>query len=429
MKNVHERDVVPRPRWHFRFALLIAGFTAGVLAACSAVALLPATAIPKDAVPDFGLIAEAWRTVESHYVDHHGVVPKRLTYGAIRGLVEALGDTGHSRFLTPEARQIQEEVATGELQGIGARVQKKQDQVVIVAPLDNSPAQRAGLRPGDVILKVNGEPISDLPLDQAIGRIIGPPQTRVLLTILTPTTDQTREVAIIRARVAIHSVSWQRLPGTTVAHLRIASFSKGESRDLRRALEQIKDAGLTGVILDLRNDPGGLFREAIRTASQFLEHGDVVLEKDATGRVTPVAVRPGGVAVTVPMVVLINGGTASAAEIVAGALADAHRAVLIGQTTFGTGTILQPFPLSDGSSLLLATQEWLTPDGRVIWHHGITPDVAVALTPNATPLRPALEQDMAPAAFRTSGDAPLLRALDMIQHAPVVASSAEAAKR
>jgi carboxyl-terminal processing protease len=165
--------------------------------------------------------------------------------------------------------------------------------------------------------------------------------------------------------------------------------------------------------LDLRNDPGGLLDEAIGVASQFLKQGNVLLEKDAQGHVTPVPVKPDGQATDVPTVVLINAGTASAAEIVAGALQDAGRATVLGETSFGTGTVLNEFHLSDGSALLLATQEWLTPNGRVIWHQGITPDVPVALPRNATPLLPEAERGMTPAEVQNSGDEELLKALEL----------------
>jgi carboxyl-terminal processing protease len=209
-------------------------------------------------------------------------------------------------------------------------------------------------------------------------------------------------------------VIWQRLPGTTVAHVRIAAFSQGVSQDLQKALSDIRQQGMTGILLDLRNDPGGLLDEATNTASQFLNSGNVLEEKNAQGQVQPVPVKPKGTVTSVPMVILINGGTASAAEIVAGALQDAHRATLVGETTFGTGTVLEEFRLSDGSALLLATEEWLTPNGRVIWHQGIAPDVAVSLPAGVESLFPEAEREMTTAQLQASGDEQLLRALNLL---------------
>jgi len=213
-------------------------------------------------------------------------------------------------------------------------------------------------------------------------------------------------------------VAWKQLPGTTVAHLRIATFSKGVTKELRESLSDIQREKLTGVILDLRNNPGGLYDEAASAASQFLRSGNVLLEKNALDKIRPVPVQPGGVATAVPMVVLINGGTSSGAEIVAGALQDMHRAKLVGEKTFGTGTVLQTFSLSDGSALMLAIEEWLTPDGNVIWHRGIAPDVVVSLPPEATPLSPVTERELTAEKLKESGDVQLLRALDLLIQGP-----------
>ncbi len=402
--------------WIPRLVYLTVGLAAGIVLACGLLAVsAPPDSIPPDAASGFRLMAEAWNTIQRVYVDRAAVVPKRLTYGAISGMVDALGDTGHSRFLTPEMVKNERGIIRGVFVGVGAELQMKHSQVVIAAPIDGSPAQRAGLRSGDIILKVNGELVSGLPLDQVVGRITGPVNTTVQLTIFTPGTGRTRDVPLVRTRITLHNVTWHRLPGTQVAHLRIASFSKDVTEDLRKTLLEIQHEGLSGVILDLRNNPGGLFDEAVGTASQFLARGDVLLEKDSTGKMMPIPVRGGGLALTIPLVGLINGGTASAAEIVAGALRDAHRAVLVGETTVGTGTLLEPFALSDGSGLLLATKEWLTPDGHLIWHKGITPDVAVPLPPDASILIPEAERGMTPAELHASGDAQLLGALDLLQ--------------
>jgi carboxyl-terminal processing protease len=403
-----------RHAWILCLVFSTLGLLGGIALGCQLLAFTPSRTIPPDATSNFQLMAEAWNTIQRFYVDRTAVKAQLMTYGAIGGMVDSLGDTDHSRFLTPEMVKQERNFAKGELEGIGAEVQKKNNQVVIVAPFDGSPAQRAGLKPGDIILKVDGEDVSGLPLGQAVSRILGPPGSTVKLAILNPKTRRIVDVTIVRARITLHSVKWLHLPDTGVADVRIAAFNKGVTQDLKKALLEIQQAGLTGLILDLRNNPGGLLEEAVATASQFLRTGNVMLEKNAAGRVTPVAVREGGIALRIPMVVLINGGTSSGAEIVAGALQDARRAELVGEKTFGTGTVLESFSLSDGSAVLLAIEEWLTPAGRVIWHQGISPNVLVSLPPDITLLIPEAGREMTPAQLRASGDEQLLKALDLL---------------
>ena len=363
---------------------------------------------------DLGLLTEAWHLIQKVYVDRPAIQAQPLTYGAIGGMVNALGDVGHSRFLDPEMVQEQRDFVQGEFEGIGVYVEVREGHMVVLAPMDGSPAQQAGLQSGDVILKVNGENTVNLPLDQVRSRILGPEGSSVTLTVLSPNTGQARDVTLVRARIDVHNVLWQRLPGTTIAHVRIVGFSEGVAKDLQQALLDVQQQQLTGVILDLRNNPGGLLEEAVTVASQFLGSGNVLLVKDAQGTTTSVPVEEGGVALDVPLVVLVNEGTASAAEIVSGALQDAGRARLVGETTFGTGTVLGEFQLSDGSAMLLAIEEWLTPAGRVIWHQGIVPDVEVALSPNVYPLLPLAEVGMTPDQLQAAGDEQVLRALELL---------------
>lgn len=398
--------------WPDRLFCVTVGLLAGLLTAC--MWGLRLDAVPPEAASNFRLMAEAWNTIRREYVDPAAVRPTRLAWGAISGMVGTLNDTGHSRFLTPDMRRIERAARRGTLEGIGAEIRSKGDQITIVTTLDNSPAQHAGLRPGDVILTVDGATVSGLSLDEVVGRIVGRANTPVNLSVLTRSTGDTTTVHLVRRRIALRRVTWHRLPGTALAHVRVAAFATGVTADLRDALLAIRAAGLAGAILDLRGNPGGLLDEAVGVASQFLTDGNVVLEKTAAGKVHAVPVRPGGVAPALPVVVLIDHGTASASEIVAAALHDAHRACLIGETTFGTGTVLQSFPLSDGSALLLAVAEWLTPAGHLLWHQGVRPDITVPLPPDAVPLLPAEEQGMTAAQVRLSRDPPLLRALAVL---------------
>ena len=395
------------------FVALLLAFSAGVMADRAGLSgLLNASA--NDNSLNTGLINEAWNIIQESYADPGAVQGEQLTYGAISGMVDALGDTGHSRFLTPEMLKQQRNFTQGRFEGIGATLQMKDGNAVVVAPFDNSPAQKAGLKPGDIIIKVNGEDVEGMPLEQVVSKVLGPAGTQVKLTVMDPQTGELRDLTITRAHIDLQNVTWQMLPGTRIAHLRIAAFSQGVTKDAEKALEEIEQQGGEGIVLDLRNDPGGLLDEATGVASLFLKEGNVLQEKDAQGNIKNVPVEKGNKTTALPVVVLINNGTASAAEIVSGALQDAGRARLVGEKTFGTGTVLNEFRLSDGSALLLATEQWLTPKGRVIWHNGIAPDVEVALPDASYPLIPETERDLTAEQLRASEDSQLLRAIDLM---------------
>ncbi len=360
------------------------------------------------------LINQAWNDINQHYVDRSVVTSQNLTYGAISGMVDALGDTGHSVFLTPDMVAQEKNFTQGSFEGVGLEVSMQNGAVTIVSPLDNSPAQKAGIIAGGIITGVNGKDITSLTLNDVVQKILGPAGTQVTLTILDPKTNQSKDYTLTRARITLQNVTWTILPGTTIADIRIASFASGMDKDLIAALQAVQQQNATGLVLDLRNDPGGLLDQAISTVSQFKSSGTVLEEKDAQGNITSVPVKSSGVALKIPMVVLINKGTASAAEIVTGALQDANRATTVGETTFGTGTVLNEFSLSDGSAIMLATQEWLTPNGQSFWHKGVDPQIQVALPTNVAPLTPSRIKGMSAAQLQSSQDLQLMKAIDLL---------------
>jgi carboxyl-terminal processing protease len=365
----------------------------------------------------FQLLNETWSLMQNNYVAWDDVDQQELIYGALNGLVNALGDTGHTRFLTPAELEDHNTAIAAQFEGIGAFVEYRDAHAVIVSPMDGSPAQRAGVEPGYIILAVNGEDVTGLDLDEVTSLIKGPAGTEVTVTFLDPDTEEVIDLTMTREVINIENVTWARIPGTNIGHVRISQFSRDVTRDLREALEEMEAEGIEGVVLDLRNNPGGLLNEAVGVTSQFLGEGVVLQERDSDGNIDETRVESGGLATEMPLIVLINEGSASASEITAGAIQDYDRATLVGQKTFGTGTVLQQFQLSDGSALLMATAEWLTPNGRVIWHEGIVPDVVVEMPEDGVILVPGQERQMTEAEFQDANDAQLLRALELLLEA------------
>ncbi len=364
---------------------------------------------------EFDLIRQAWDTLHKEYVGRADLDDRTLAYGAINGLTEAVGDTGHTSFLTPEERAARNDELSGSYVGIGIRIDVTDGgQPLVEGVFPNSPAAAAGILAGDIIESVDGQSTTGHGLDDVAGWIRGEAGTSVELTVRAGTDGPPRTYTIKRADVPIESVSWTLVPGSRTALLRLDSFSHGSADDMVKELKAIKEAGADRLVLDLRGNPGGFVNEATGIASQFIASGDVYVERNADGKETRHPVSPDGVALDLPLVVLVDKNTASAAEILSGALQDAGRAQVEGVTTFGTGTVLGEFELSDKSALRIGTVEWLTPKGRQIWHHGITPDVVVERPSDVAPLTPEEVRDMTPAAVDSMTDPQLARALSLV---------------
>jgi carboxyl-terminal processing protease len=363
---------------------------------------------------DLALIREAWKAIQDNYVEADRLDDRKLAYAAIDGLTEAVGDTDHTTFMTPEERAARSSALSGSYVGIGAQVDTSAEGLpVIIGVFRDSPADRAGLRAGDVIVAVDGTSTVGQDLDAVVERVRGEAGTAVLLTIRTGDEPE-RDVRIVRADVKLEPVSWSMAAGTTTAVVRLEQFSSGAAPKLRSAIAEAKAAGADRLVLDLRGNPGGYVNEAVAVASEFLASGTVYVERDADGKEKSTPVTAGGTATDLPMVVLVDGASASAAEIVAGAIQDTGRAPIVGERTFGTGTVLGEFALSDGSALRIGTLEWLTPKGRVIWHEGIAPDVVVARPAEIDPVVPDDLRSMSAAEVAEIADPQLARALELV---------------
>lgn len=361
-------------------------------------------------LPAFETLQSTWDLIHSDYVDQSAIDDEALIYGAALGMVNALGDTGHSTFLTPEQARTWRESVQGKLVGIGIQVDFSEGRPVVIAPLEGSPAEEAGVQADDVITAINGKSTEGMTQIDLFQELRGDEGTTVEVTFERPSEDRTFTVTLERRKIALEPVSWTMLP-ENVAFIRISEFIVGTTDGVKEALTEAKAQGATAMVLDLRNNPGGLVFEAIGVASQFLPEGKAIYQfQEREGEPRPINTVGIGAGTDLPMVVLINGGSASAAEIVASALQENGRAETVGETTYGTGTVLSPIELEDGSILVLGTGLWLTAGGEQLWHIGVEPTIPVALPPGGEALRPTTIGETTAAEIAEGTDTQLARA-------------------
>lgn len=357
--------------------------------------------------------SEVLTQIQKHYVED--VKPKDLVQGAIRGMLATLDP--HSAYMTPEMfKEIQVETK-GEFGGVGIQIGIKENRLAVIAPIEGTPAQRAGVRAGDFITKVNDETTKDLTLMDAVQRMRGPKGTKVSLTIQRDGTPDPLVFTLTRDIIKIESVKSKVLENN-IGYIRLTQFQESTSRDLSRVLKQFREQKLTSTILDLRNNPGGLLTSSVEVSEQFVGAGKLIVYiKGREGRKDEYISRAKDQLEEYPMIVLVNEGSASASEIVAGALQDWGRAVVIGTTTFGKGSVQTILPLSDGSGLRLTTAQYYTPKGRSIQATGITPDIVVKPQPVTVAKagekeaggKPQKPKEATPSASLRTGDDPTPR--------------------
>ncbi len=327
---------------------------------------------------DFSLFWRVWDSLKSNYVDKDKLSDKQMFYGAIKGMVASAKDP-YTVFMDPVvAREFQEDLQ-GTFEGIGAEIGMKNDLLTIIAPLPEMPAEKAGLLSGDRILAIDKETTMGLSVDEAVNRIRGPKGTEVTLTIKRNGEDDVRDIAVKRDQITVKSVrTTKRDDGIFV--VQITSFNDDTEEEFNTAVREIVDANPKGIILDLRNNPGGYLETAIEVSSEWVEDGIVVVERYSDDQKIEHLSRGRARLKSFPTVVLINQGSASASEIVSGALQDHKLATLVGKQSFGKGSVQTLEKFDDGSSVKVTVAKWLTPDGRSINDEGITPDVEVDLT-------------------------------------------------
>src|SRR5574341_1273628 len=329
------------------------------------------------------VFTEVLSIVQSNYVDE--VNSKDLLYGAVRGMLETLDP--HSSFMPPDIFKEMQVETQGSFGRLGIEITVRERQLTVVAPIEGTPADRAGLHAGDRIVEIDGKPTKDLTLQEAVRRLRGPKGSKVTIGVLREGWSEPKSFEIVREVIQVRSIRSKYL-GDGLDYVRINAFQERTGKDLEKAIEQLLKEGAKAFVLDLRNNPGGLLNQAVFVSDLFLDKGQLIVY--TSGRMKNQDLRftaeHSSNFPKFPMVVLVNGGSASASEIVAGSLQDHKRAVLLGTKTFGKGSVQTVIPLTDGSGLRLTTAKYFTPSGRSIHGSGIEPDILVE------PARPPAEQ-------------------------------------
>lgn len=328
---------------------------------------------------DFGVFWEAWDGISKGYLRAGEVKNKDLIYGAATGLVEALDDP-YSVFMTPEDSKRFSEDLNGNFGGIGAEIGLKNEQLIVITPLKDSPAEKAGLLPGDKLLEINASSTAGLAINEAVKRIRGPKGTEVTFTVGRSGKDKPLTIKVMRDTIKVPILEWKMKDGN-IAHIQFFTFSENSAELMRGTLIEVKEAGAKGIVLDMRNNPGGYLDAAVKIAGYLIKSGEVVVfEEFRNGSRDSFAARGTPIAKDLPIVVLLNEGSASASEILAGALKDARGVKIVGEKSFGKGTVQELTTLRDGAELKLTIAHWILPKGAQIDKNGIEPDIKVELT-------------------------------------------------
>jgi carboxyl-terminal processing protease len=329
----------------------------------------------KNFYKDIKIFNEVFDMVRKNYVDE--VDSKTLIHGAINGMVRSLDP--HSAFMTPELYKEMEVETQGQFGGIGIEIMIIKDVLTVVSPIEDTPAFKAGMKSGDQILRIDGKSTKNIEIMEAVKKLRGPKDTKVTVTIMRENMTTPKDITLTRAIIQVKSVKVKQLPDD-IRYIRIAAFQERTADDVRKELKRISENNIAmkGLVLDLRNDPGGLLMQAIEVSDIFLKSGVIVSTRGRMKSMeTKSMAQDNKNEITCPIVVLVNEGTASAAEIVAGALQDNGRALIIGTQTFGKASVQTVIPLEDGSALKLTTARYYTPNGRSIQAEGIKPDIIV----------------------------------------------------
>lgn len=331
--------------------------------------------------PEFDRLGEAWDFLQQEHIDRELLDAGRLSDGAIRGMMQALDDP-YASFLDVQQFELESEEVRGFFGGIGAQVGMREGRLTIIAPLPDTPAEEAGIRPGDIILEIDGESASGLTLQEAVSRIRGEQGTTVELLVLHLNQPEPAVIPITRGVIPLETVRFAMRPDG-IGHLQISSFANNTNEQVTAALQEFRSANGIGLIVDLRNNPGGLLRAVVDVTSQFLEDGLVAYELNGQGERRDWEVTAEGQGRDIPMVVLVNQFSASASEVFAGAIIDHDRAPVIGVTSFGKGSVNTMRGLSDGSGIFFTIARWYTPNGTLIEGAGINPTFTVDIPPDA----------------------------------------------
>ncbi|MFQ6049488.1 MAG: S41 family peptidase [Candidatus Paceibacterales bacterium] len=337
---------------------------------------------------DFSLFWEAWHVLQEKFVDKEKFDAQKMIYGAISGMVKSLEDP-YTIFFTPQETKRFIEDVKGTFEGVGMEIGIRKNQLQVIAPLEGTPAQRAGLRAGDKIMEIDGLMTADLTIEEAVNLIRGPRGTEVILTILRKEWGETKEIKIVRGVIAVPSLKWEILASTgeaggkdnNIAYLKLYHFTEKASFDFGRAAFEILNSPAKKIILDLRNNPGGYLEIAQDIAGWFLEEGQIVVIEDfGQGDKIEHKAKGNGKFLDYKIIILINQGSASGSEILAGALRDNRGILLIGEKSFGKGSVQELEKLREGSSLKITIAKWLTPKGQLITDVGLEPDIKVEMT-------------------------------------------------